>query len=475
MSTNGHLHTPASGSLLKRTLLVLVTVVAMVGGVTALLYARRGPNGNGLANTHIVQRSDLTVSVTEEGILESTDNTEIRCKVRSQSVITWVIEPGAYVEPGDELMRLDTLEIEDAINERTKFALWSRSAAERSAADVHRSDLAISEYLEGRFVTEFMTLEKDLTIAKSSQLTAQNMLVHAETMADRGYVSELDVDDATAARLRAELTVDVTQKQKEVLQQYTKAMELVTLEGNLDEARARHLANVERAKLDAIRRDQAVEELGHAVITAPQSGLVIYPRAERWKRAPEIEEGAHVHRNQVLLLMPNLDKMQIKIGIHESLIERVQPGLKARIKLPDKTLDGEVTRVANVAAPAGWWTGTAVKYDTVVELPTVEGLKPGMSAQVEVIIDLHEDALTIPVSAVLQCPAGTFCWVHTAQGEDERRPVELGDTDGESVVVKVGLQEGDRIVLDPLTSIAEAQTLALMPFDRTTQEVDHVE
>ncbi|MCP4450344.1 MAG: hypothetical protein GY809_02705 [Planctomycetes bacterium] len=477
MSTRPHLKESVSGRGRKGGLFILGLLV--VGAFTVALYAHKGSQKNGLRNTHRVQRSDLIVSVTEQGILESYDNTEIRCKVQSHSVITWAIESGTYVKPGDELMRLDTLEIEDAISERTKYALWSQSASERSASDVASSTLAIDEYLEGRYRTQLMELKKDLAITQSNQLTAQNMLAHAETMAARGYVSELDVDDATSARLNAELTVGVTEKQMEVLEQYTKAMELETLKGNLNEARARHAANVERAKMDAIRRDQATEELGHAVICAEQSGLVIYPPAERWKRTPEIEEGAHVHRNQVLFLMPNLYKMQVKIGIHESLIDRIKPGLAARIKLPDLTLDGTVTSVAEVTAPAGWWTGTVVKYETVIELPVVEGLKPGMSANVEVMIDLHENVLTLPVNAVLQTTEGTFCWVLTTEGPHERRTLTLGDTDEAFVVIEAGLQEGDQVVLDPLASIFEAQTLALMPCDQTArpmgslQEVTH--
>ena len=478
MSTRPQLKKPTSGRWYKRALLVLVLTIA--GASTVAMYAQKGSRENGAQGTHIVSREDLVVTVTEKGVLESSNNTEIRCKVRSHSVITWVIESGSYVKPGDELVRIDTLEIEDAISERTKYAHWSRSAAERSAADVISSELAISEYLEGRYRTQVMTLEKDLTIAKSNELTSQNLLTHAETMATRGYVSGLDVQEKTNARIHAELTVDVTEKQIEVLQQYTRAMELETLKGNLNEARARHAANVERAKMDAIRRDEAVEELGYAVMTAEKSGLVIYPRAERWKRTPQIEEGAHVHKDQVLLLMPNLDRMQVKIGIHESVIDRVKPGLGARIKLPDMTLDGEIIAVAEIAAPAGWWTGNVVTYETLIELPTVEGLKPGMSADVEVIIEQHEKVLTLPTNALLQCAEGTFCWIRTAEGVNERRTLQLGDTDDESVVVITGVQEGDEVWLDPLAFITEAQTLAMTPFDKTTrsvaidQEVTHV-
>ncbi|MHC4629453.1 MAG: efflux RND transporter periplasmic adaptor subunit [Planctomycetota bacterium] len=334
-----------------------------------------------------------------------------------------------------------------------------------------RSELAISEYLEGRYRTQYMTLEKDLTISKSNQLTAQNLLAHAEIMAARGYVSGLDVDEATAEGIRAELNVDVTKKRLEVLEQYTKAMQLETLKGNLNEARARHAANVARAELDETRRVLAVEELGYCVMKAERSGLVIYPVAEKWKKAPEIEEGATVHKNQVLLLMPNLDKMQVKIGIHESVIERIKPGLAAQIQLSDKTLDGKITAVAEVSAPAGWWTGSVVKYDTVIELSSAPGLRPGMSADVEVIIERHENVLTIPVNAVLQTAEGTFCWIKTADGTIQRRTLQLGDTDDESVVVKAGLQEGDVVWLDPVTTIAEAQTLALKPFDKAAQHV----
>ena len=470
---------PAQGSIPGRWRIALGLAVAGVLAATLL------PGGasleNGPQRAHTVERGDLLVTVTEEGVIESADNTEIKCKVRGHSIVTWVIESGTRVETGDELVRLDTLAIEEAISERTKYAHWSRSSAERSQADVVRSELAISEYLEGRYRTQLMSLQKDLTIAKSNQLTAQNMLAHAETMAQRGYVNGLDVQEKTFARTHAELNVEVTKKQIEVLEQYTKAMELETLKGNLDEALARHAANVERAKMDEARRVLAVEELGYCIMKAERSGLVIYPSLAAWKKAPEIEEGASVHRDQILLLMPDLSKMQVKIGIHESLIDRIKPGLTARIKLSDKILDGEVSSVAAVTRPAGWWTGNVVKYDTVIKLPPVPGLKPGMSAEAEVSIDRHENVLILPVSAVLQTSAGTFCWVKTAEGANQRRSLQLGDTDDEFIVIKAGLKEGDEVWLDPLASIAQAQTMALRPIDNTTphesinRESDHVD
>jgi len=42
--------------------------------------------------THKITRGDPIVTVTEQGTLESSDNTEIKCKVRGQNTIIWVIE-----------------------------------------------------------------------------------------------------------------------------------------------------------------------------------------------------------------------------------------------------------------------------------------------------------------------------------------------------------------------------------------------
>jgi multidrug efflux pump subunit AcrA (membrane-fusion protein) len=444
--------------------LLAIGAVAVVASAAALIPDTSPSREIGPLRTHTITRGDLTVSVTEQGTLESAENTEIKCQVRGYSTVIWVIEGGTEVEPGDELVRLDTLAIEDAIAERTKYAHLVRSGAERAKADVARAELAIPEYLEGRYRTELMTLEKDLAIGESNLRTAQDTLDYVNTMFERGYVSDLEVERKEFQVAQAELNVEVKQTEIDVLKRFTKSMELETLKGDLNAAKARYEAEAERARMDAERRDLALEELGYCVIKAERSGLVIHPSAARWKRAPEIEEGSTVHKDQILLLMPDLSKMQVKVGIHESMVDRVRPGLAAKISLPEKTLDGEVSAVALVTRPAGWWTGNVVKYDTIVKLPSVEGLKPGMSAEVEVILDRHEDVLIVPVAAVVETAEGDFCWVKTADGVG-RRSLRLGDTDDAFIVVESGLQEGEEVVLDPLTSIEEAQSAALKPFD----------
>jgi HlyD family secretion protein len=471
---------PAPSGL--RWLCVLLVAGAIAGVGAAALWMPRAESSQeiGPVLTHTITRADLSFAVTEQGTLESAENTEIKCRVRGENTIIWVIESGSIVKAGDELLRLDTLAIEDAIAECTKNAHLTRSGAERAYADVKRAELAIPEYLEGRYRTELMTLEKTLTIAKSSRLTAQSMLTHAETMAGRGYVSGLELQENRFAVTQAELQVDVTQTQIKALTDFTKAMEMGTLQGDLNAAQARYAAEAERSKLDAARRDLALAEFDRCVIRAERGGLVIYPRAERWKKTPDIEEGATVHQDQVLLLMPDLSKMQVKVGAHESIVKRIKPGMSAQVRIPGRSMVGEVLTVAPVTRPAIWWSGNVVKYDTIIKLPAIPGLKPGMSAEVKITVDQHADVLTIPVTAVVESAQAAFCWVQTADGT-ERRALKLGDDDTDFAVVLDGLQGGESVVLDALASVPEAQRLALKPIDEalprasTEEETDHVD
>ena len=139
----------------------------------------------------------------------------------------------------------------------------------------------------------------------------------------------------------------------------------------------------------------------------------------------------------------------------------MRPGLKAIVTLPDRTIEAEVSKVDPVAQPAGWWTGTAVRYATYVSLETANGLRPGTSATVEVIIADYDDVPLIPVGAVLDCGETYACWIDQ-EGEPIRREIELSDTDGRYVVVESGIEAGDQVILNPIDHVKEARTEAAL-------------
>lgn len=453
-------------------LLMLIVALLIAAAIVWLVMNPVDTQASDNFLTHSITRDDLLVTVTEQGMLESSENVEIKCKVRGQNTVIWVVEGGTVVQEGDEVVKLDTLFMEEQIAERTKFALWTRSGCEQTRANYERAKLAVGEYEDGRFQVELMTLQKDKKIAEANLSSARNLHEHAKKMAESGYVSNLELEENEFAVKRAEMSVKLIQTRIDVLKNFTKGEELIRLKGDLRAAEAKLKAEEERVYADDHRLERAEGEMVHTIVKAPKTGMVIYPNAAQWKNAPEIEEGSTVHKDQTLLLMPDLGKMQVKVGIHESIVDRVKTGLRAVVTVSDRTIEGTVHTVASVTTPAGWWTGNQVKYDTIIRLPEGESLKPGMSAEVEVIIAEHIDVVTIPVAAVLETTTEQVCWVMTAAGP-VRRVLKLGDSNDVAIVVKDGVQEGDNVVLNPLAAIQEAQDEAALDM-KLQQEAEQI-
>jgi HlyD family secretion protein len=428
----------------------VLAVVVLAGVVAAVVKISSVTSSEGASPrmTYTIARGDLVVTVTSQGLVESSENTEIKCQVRGRNAVLWIVESGTTVKPGDSLVRIDSLFLQEQIDERTKYAHWSQSAADQSTANIARATLAVSEYEQGRYISEVMSQEKDLVVAEAALKTAENRLSHTRVMARSKYISELDVEEKTFAVQQAKLNVELNRTQLDVLKRFTKKEQSQTLSGELKAITATHKANAERATADASRRDRALDEVQHCVVKAPRGGLVIHPSAANWESGP-IAEGTRVYKDQIMLLMPDLSKMQVKVGINESVVDRVKVGQKASVKLADMTLEGTVSSVASITKPAGWWTANEVNYDTMISLPAGHGLRPGMSAETEVTIASYEDVLTIPVAAVVESGDSHFCWVQTAQGP-MRRPLKIGDSNGVFIVVDQGLAEGDEVILNPI-------------------------
>lgn len=449
--------------------LLSVGVVAVLATAAAVVPATMSPKDDGPTLTHKITRGDLVVSVTEQGTLESSNNTEVKCKVRGFSTVTYVVPTGTVVEAGDVLVRLDTKVIEEQHSLTKTNTFIALATLEETKANVEKARIAIEAYEKGRFRSQVQSMEKELAANKRNLRTARKMQERSESLFRQGYVTELEVDGNAFTVTQAELELKVKETEIKVLKEFTREMELTTMQGNLTASQSKLAADEAGLAMEIKRRDRAAQELEDCVIRATKSGLVIYPSAASWKRTPDITEGATVRQDQVLLLMPDLTQMQVKVGIHESIIDRVHPNLKALVTLPDRTLDASVSNVATVTRPAGWWTGNVVKYDTMIELPRDAGLKPGMSAEIEVILAVHEDVLTVPVAAVVETENGAYCWVSTLDGP-VRRLLDPGDSNDVFIEVKAGLNEGEDVVLNPTSLIEEAEQEALNTLPESEQE-----
>ena len=440
--------------LFSRVLLAGFVLVGAGFGIYRMAEAMMTPGQDDIVHkhhlTHTVARVPLTVSLKEQGTLESSENVEIICKVRGENIITSVVENGAYVKEGDVILTLDSLYIDEQISERSKYAHWSRSGAEHWRATANYRQLKVAEYLEGRYVTQVMSKELERVLKESALLADNKMLAFNMQQFEKGYVSKDYVDQIRRQIDKNVVDLDLLNTDLKVLKEHTKKSEMARLEGELKVAQAQFEASDERAEADASRRDRAVEEKAFCTILAPKDGLVIHPRAASWKWAPDIVIGGSVYKEQVLLLMPDLDQMQVKIGVEEEVIDNIWVGMKTIVTLPGREpFDAKVSEVADIARPPIIGSGDVVRYDVIVALPKLEDLKPGTSAKLEIVMNELEEVLTIPVAATVEIDEQTYCWVETKTGV-EQRLLETKVGDDVFVVVTNGVHVGEKIVMNPL-------------------------
>jgi HlyD family secretion protein len=86
----------------------------------------------------------------------------------------------------------------------------------------------------------------------------------------------------------------------------------------------------------------------------------------------------------------------------------------------------------------------------------VEGLKPGMTAEIEVLVADLPDVLTVPVTCVVEQGGKHYSWAVVGD-KYERRPVILGMTNDKLIEIKDGLKEGDVVLINPRAIVEEAR------------------
>lgn len=446
-----------------------IAIVLLAGTAAAASLAPRFLSGDPGPKhlTHAVSRGSLSVTVTENGAVESSNNKEIKCLVKGGSTVLWVIETGTMVEPGDELVRLDQSLIEDKILQQkivTENALANKITAE---SDVAVAETSITEYLEGTYVEERSNVEKEIFEAEQALRKAELSLQSALRLTAKGVVKDLQLEGEQFAVDSARKDLELKKNRLLSLEKYNKVKTLQELTSKLRAAQAKLASYAASLTLEEARLEREKNQLANCVIRADTAGMVIFPSMAAWKDTPDITEGAIVREQQTLLMIPDVSQMQVKVGIHESKVDRLRLGMKAKVQLQELVLEGEVSEIAEVTRPAGWWTGNLVKYDTIIKLNPHSGLKPGMSAIVDIVLAEYNDVLTLPVAAIVEGTSGTFCWVQHRDGA-KKRVLRTGDTNDQFSVVLDGLSQGEEVILNPLAFVDEAQELALEP----TGEID---
>lgn len=438
---------------------VLVGLVGVVWGSTRF-GSLVGTASESDAITHTAARDDLLLTVTEDGDLESASNMDVKCEVAGGSTILWIVEDGKQVKKGDVIVRLDDSALVDEVNAQ-RILYEKARAAKIQAEETHAAaKLAVQEYVEGTFVQTLQTLDASITVAMENLRSAENVLQYTERMARKGYATPLQLEAQKFAVERAKLDLETAKTARRVLTDFTKEKTTRELQSTRDAAEAAARAETASFELEKGRLERLETQLEKCVIKAPQDGMVIYANDRSRRRSSEeedIKEGAAVRDQQVLIRLPDLKDMQAKVAVHESKVDQLKPGMRAKVRIQDRELDGTVTSVATQPEPTGWFSPNLKEYATIVRIDGhPQGLKPGMTAEVTILVDHLNDVLAVPVQCVVELSGGFYCWVQTPSGP-ERRPVVLGASNNKLIEMKDGILEGDQVLLNPRALLSEAR------------------
>ncbi|MGZ5569055.1 MAG: efflux RND transporter periplasmic adaptor subunit, partial [Limisphaerales bacterium] len=82
-------------------------------------------------------------------------------------------------------------------------------------------------------------------------------------------------------------------------------------------------------------------------------------------------------------------------------------------------------------------------------------LRPGMFARLEVDLGVQPNTILVPEGAVAELQGKNFVWVIGPENKAMQRPVKVGDTIGQAVLIKEGLKPGDQIVVEGLQKLRQ--------------------
>ncbi len=438
---------------------------------------------------------------------------KVRASGRGNSVassIKWVIDNGTFVRKGDVLALLDDSALKEQRKSQISIVAEKKSALiqaevnkqivesqnqidlQTAENNVKIAGLDLTKYVEGDLIQKQKDLEGKVTLGHSDLLQWRDKVMTGLRMLKKGYVTSSQAQSDEARMRKAEIDLENFLEQTRVLDKYesernrldfqnkleqakvTEKNTRIQAKGKSAEAEAKYQAALSVLEQEEAKLNDLEEDIQNCSIKAPSEGMCVYYVSEESRRGFSQQQslvavGESVRENQKLMRIPDLRIMQVQIKIHESLVPRlradqvrknsqgeeevVNPGQPGLVKLSavDRPLRGHLKFVSPMSSQGDWMSTDVKTYPTVVIIDEpAEELKPGMNAEVTILLDERTDVLRLPVHAVLEVGGERFCYVKTTSGVEKRKLV-TGLNNSRFIEIREGsdLKEGDQVVQTP--------------------------
>ena len=399
-----------------------------------------------------VERGTFLHEVAGKGNAESAKNIDITCQVESNTgtTVIWIIPEGEMVEEGDELVLLDSSNLEDKVSTQQITCNSNAATVASSQASLRTAELSLEEYIEGTFEQNWMKIENSIYDAQENQKQAADTVRYTERLVQFGYTTVAQLEAEQVSEQKYLNTVRSNLLEQLVLLRYTSEKQITQLMASIETARAKLNSDTYTNELAKNRLEHYKQQLEYCTIRAPQAGQVVYANQDsgRWSNESDmIKEGSTVRERQVLIRLPDPQQMQVKTMINESNIASVKVGMKAVIvfdALSSKTFTGTVIKVNQY--PQITWMSSAKDYVCIVRLDDgAEDIRSGLTAEVKVIAQKIPNVLMLPVQCVVEVNGRNYV-LQCNNRVWSCKEVRLGLSNDKQVIIEEGLDEGEKVV-----------------------------
>ncbi|MEA5023455.1 Multidrug resistance protein MdtA [bioreactor metagenome] len=382
------------GSFLRRHRKKLIVVFILLAGVLIASQVLSRQAGLIPVTAAEVVQDDFEQNVFASGKLEVKDLAEFKADTET-TVQEIPVKAGDKVSKGQIILVMDT----------------SSLSVEASQKDLECKELR----------AKIINSESNIRLFQQAYDTAQKDYNNTKVLMESGAASLKELEQAGQK---------VTEAQENLV---------VEQEANLPLLKAQ----LEQAE---VLYQKAQEKLQKATIHSPYDGTVLNLAV---KAGQEVENGT------LLAQIGNPAQLLIETGINEVDAALLKVGDQVEITnsaLLKEPLLGSIETIAPTAEVVATSQGEQTQVKIRISVPATEGespLKPGFNVNLKVILQQKEQALLVPLEAVIEGEGQKLVYVVGQDGIVSEKEVQTGLSNELFMEIVAGLQVGEKVILNP--------------------------
>jgi HlyD family secretion protein len=350
-------------------------------------------------------------------------------------------EKGDVVEPGQLLAVLVAPELSDELQQKQAMIQQSRADIEQSQAAVRvaesmaaSADANIDECLAGQQRVEAAYERWNSELSRVRSLVATQTVT--QKLADEA-LEQFKSADAARGELSAKLRSAKAKKNEALI-----AVEKSKADLRSTEAHSK-VAEADFHRVESMRE--------YLQIRAPFDGVVTHRSIE----LGTLVQPARSSQDDALFVVVDSKRLRVFVDVPESDAGLVDNGRKAIVRVP--SLNGR--SVEATVSRTSWALQSSTRaLRCEIDILNEEGvIRPGMYANVEVIVSEKKDVMTVPKGAVIQRDGASICLAVDPEGTLVRKPVTLGIRSSSDIEITSGLDGTENVITANTNAFKDGQ------------------